>query len=133
MRMISLVLILGIFFGAGLYPAYAQDYVTSATKKRGETKTLDTNNDGKTDITYHHDGEYVTKALADTNFDGSDDVTVHIKEGKFHSAEVDTDYDGTSDRQFNDVGEFNQWLNESRRQFSDDLGCPDWRVNYFKF
>jgi len=133
MRMISLVLILGIFFGAGLYPTYAQDYVTSATKKRGETKTLDINNDGKTDITYHHDGEYVTKAVADTNFDGSDDVTVHIKDGEFHSAEVDTDHDGTTDRQFSDVAEFNQWLDESNPQFSDNLGCPDWRVTFLKF
>ncbi|MFA5114809.1 MAG: hypothetical protein WC469_01925 [Candidatus Omnitrophota bacterium] len=95
--------------------------------------TSDVNKDGKPDVTYYKDGEYISKIEADTNYDGKPDVTVHIKGGKFESAEVDEDYNGTVDERFNDVKDFNKWLNSHHPDFNNKLNKPDWRVNLANF
>lgn len=95
--------------------------------------TADINKDGRPDVTYYKEGEYISKVEADTNYDGRPDVTVRTRGGKFESAEVDKDYNGTVDERFEDVKEFNKWLNKNHPDFNDKLNKPDWRVNLANF
>lgn len=96
-------------------------------------KAVDVNKDGKPDVNYYSDGEYVTKVEADTNYDGKPDVTVHVKNGKFESAESDIDYNGTPETKFTDAGGFNKWLNANHPDFNKELVKQDWRVKALEF
>lgn len=109
---------------------YAQ---TPCASKGPVTRSTDVNKDGKPDITYHKDGEYVGKIEADTNYDGKADITVHAKNGKFVSAEADTDYDGKPDKKFSDLKAFNEWLNANNEEFYKQLNSRDWDVALLKF
>lgn len=91
-----------------------------------ESRTVDVNKDGKSDVAYQQVEEFATKVEADTNYDGKPDVIVYVENGKFDSAEVDTDYDGKADKQFNDSTQFKQWVNENRPVFNNSLGWDDW-------
>jgi len=133
MSKIGLVIILlGIFFCANIYSGYSQVPVAPAPAQT-QVKTADVNKDGKPDVTYHHDGKYVSKVEADTNFDGKPDVTVKLKDGKFESAEADTDYNGKPDKKFSSSKEFNEWVNREHPDFKDKLNRPDWDVTLLKF
>ncbi len=98
-----------------------------------EIRTVDVNRDGKPDIKYYKDGEYVGKIEIDTNYDGKPDITVRTKNGKFASAEVDVDYDGKPDKKFSDLKAFNEWLNANNKDFYKQLNSRDWDVNLLKF
>lgn len=130
MRKESIIVFFVCFFLCFIaYPAYSQMEGGSNLL----IKTVDVNKDGTPDITYYNDGKYVTKVEADTNYDNKPDIVVHVKNGKFESADVDTDYDGKPDIHFNDVTEFNKWLNKNRPGFVDYLNRPDWQVSLLKF
>jgi len=107
--------------------------VTSSATKKIETRTVDVDKDGDPDVTYYHDGKYVSKAEADTNEDGKPDITVYAQDGKFKSAEVDTDYDGKPDQKFSDTAAFNKWLNQNNPEYKDSLGWSDWTYSPYKF
>jgi len=98
-----------------------------------QTKAVDINNDGKADIIYHKDGEYVGKIEADTNNDGKADITVHLKDGKFEHAAIDTDYDGQTDKEFKDNQEFIKWANENNPDYVDRLNQADWKFDMLDF
>lgn len=127
----SIILIVLAFFCVNIHLVYAQTAVTPVPAVTA--KSLDVNNDGKADVVYHSDGKYVSKVEADTNYDGEYDITIYTKDGNFESAEADTDYDGKPDKKFSDVKEFNQWLNEKRPDFEDELNRPDWQFDLLKF
>jgi hypothetical protein len=91
-----------------------------------QSKTVDVNKDGRSDVTYQQVEEFATKVEADTNYDGKPDVVVYVENGKFDSAEVDTDYDGKTDKQFNDSAQFKKWVNENRPDFNDSLAWDNW-------
>lgn len=93
-----------------------------------KTSTCDVNRDGKPDVTYYSEGEYISKVEADTNYDGKTDVIVNIKDGKFHSAEADTDHNGTVDEKFTSRSSFVNWLNADSPEFKDKLDKTDWRA-----
>lgn len=107
--------------------------VTTPILKTIETRTVDVDKDGDPDVTYYHDGKYISKAEADTNEDGKPDITVYAENGKFKSAEVDTDYDGKPDQKFSDTATFNKWLNQNNPQYKDSLGWSDWTYSLYKF
>jgi major membrane immunogen (membrane-anchored lipoprotein) len=127
-----IVILLLVFFSAFIYLAYSQLPATPGSAGQ-QTKTVDANKDGATDVTYYSDGKYVSKIEADSNYDGKPDITVNLKDGKFESAEADTDYDGKPDKKFSDVAEFNKWLNENNPDFQDKLNRPDWQFDLLKF
>jgi hypothetical protein len=108
------------------------EVATSATKTI-QVHTVDVDKDGDPDVTYYHDGKYISKAEADTNEDGKSDITVYAEGGKFKSAEVDTDYDGKPDQKFSDTAAFNKWLNQNNPQYKDSLGWSDWTYSPYKF
>lgn len=128
-----MVVFLLAFFCAGIYPAYSQAQIAPVLPQSQEIKTADVNKDGTPDVVYHREGKYTSKVEADTNYDGKYDITIYTKEGNFDSAEVDTDYDGQADKKFSDVKEFNQWVNEKRPDFEDQLNRPDWQFDLIKF
>jgi hypothetical protein len=97
------------------------------------SRTTDVNKDGKPDITYYKDGEYIGKIEADTNYDGKPDIVVHAENGKFVSAEVDTDFDGKPDKNFSDTKAFNEWLNANNPDFSKQLNSRDWDATLLRF
>ncbi len=137
MKKVSIIFVLlAVFFCMNIYSGYSQvvpaSQITPASTKI-ETRTSDVNNDGKPDVTYYSDGKYVSKAEADTNYDGKPDITLYTENGKFKSAEVDTNYDGKIDKEFNDVSEFNKWLNENHSDFEDRLNKANWQFNLISF
>ena len=99
----------------------------------GTVRTSDVNKDGKPDITYHVDGENITKIEADTNYDGKPDVIIKTKDGKFASAEADTDYNGTMDRKFTNDKDFIKWVNDTNPVFKDHLDQGLWKADLIKF
>lgn len=98
-----------------------------------QTKTVDINKDGKPDITYYQEGEFVGKVEADTNNDGKADITINLKDGKFQNAAVDTDYDGKTDKEFKDDEEFIKWANENKPDYIDQLNRANWKYDMLDF
>lgn len=130
MNKISLgIIFLLILFSVNVYLGYA----AAPPPAKLQTMTADVNNDGKPDVTYHHDGKHVTKVEADTNYDGKPDVTVNLKDGKFESAQADTDYNGETDKKFSSASDFNKWLNGEHPDFQDKLNRANWDVTLLKF
>jgi uncharacterized protein YdeI (BOF family) len=113
--------------------AVAQVEVTLPPQPQPEVKSVDINKDGKTDVNYYREGDFVGKAEADTHNDGTPDIIVHTKDGKFESAEVDTDNDGTPDKKFTDQGEFTKWVNENNPDYEKELNRPDWQWKLVDF
>jgi hypothetical protein len=103
-----------------------------AIAQRGAVETVDVNNDGKPDIKYYSDGQYVSKAELDTNYDGKTDVVMNLKDGKFQSAEADTDYNGTMDKKFDNLAAFNAWLNKDNPEFFKKMSRNDWAFGYME-
>jgi len=108
-------------------------YLGCASTNMGVMKTADVNNDGNPDVTYYTDGKFVSKIEADTNYDGKTDVVVNLKDGKFQSAEADADHNGTMETRFNNLADFNKWVNRNDPAFSKKLNRPDWSVGSLEF
>jgi len=126
----TLIVVLTVFLYVNIPLVYSQVPVASANM---QTKEVDVDKDGDSDVTYYHDGKNVNRAEADTNEDGRSDITVHAEDGKFKSAEVDTDYDGKTDKTFSDTAAFNRWLNEHNPEYKNYLGWSDWTYQLHKF
>jgi|GEM_PF-1694158 len=71
-------------------------------------RSMDTNNDGRPDMTYYAKEE---RLEADSNYDGKPDVVINMKDGNFQSAEIDSDYNGSVDKKITDKNQFDQWVN----------------------
>ncbi len=132
-KICGIIIILLFLFCINVYSGYSDVIPNTLTSKAVVVKTYDLNKDGKPDVTYYGDGQYVTKVEADTNYDGKPDVIVHTKNGKFDSAEVDSNYDGKVDMKFTDAAAFDKWLNANHPDFKDKLEKTDWRVNLKQF
>ncbi|MCX5712519.1 MAG: hypothetical protein NTY47_05565 [Candidatus Omnitrophica bacterium] len=98
-----------------------------------QIKAFDINKDGKAEVTYYKDGEYVGKVEADTNSDGKSDIIVHLKDGKFQDAAVDIDYDGKADKEFKDKEAFIKWVNENKPDYADKLNQANWKFDLVDF
>jgi hypothetical protein len=121
-------ILIGILFTLLCLNGFLVYAMAPAPEKAGQTKTVDVNQDGKPDVTYHStDGKNITKIEADTNYDGKPDVVVHAKDGKFQSAKIDADYNGSMETEINDAAQFKQWINTNRPGFKETIGRAGWQ------
>ena len=123
----GIIILILVLFCANLY---AQEVPNSP---QAQTKVSDVNGDGKADVTYHKDGEFIGKLEMDTNYDGRTDVVVNAKDGKFVSAQADTNHDGAMDKEFSDSKSFNEWLNANHNDFYEQSNSRDWDLTLMRF
>jgi hypothetical protein len=134
MKKICIVIILFLAFLCINAPLGYSEMQAQAPVLSPVVKTLDINNDGKTEVIYHSDdGKNVSKVEADTNADGKPDITVEVNDGKFQSAQVDENYDGKVEKKFSTPVEFGKWLDKNHPDYSDKLNRKDWTVKALKF
>lgn len=129
-KILAGVIVFAVCFCLNLPLVYSQAKPPSG---KLATRTVDVDKDGDPDVTYYHDGKYISKAEADTNDDGRPDITVYAEDGKFKSAEADTNNDGKPDKKFNNSAEFSKWLNKDNPEYKDSLGWSDWTYSPYKF